>query len=77
MMPLRRLLVALVAFALLAVAAPGRARADGGPFGIGLIIGSPTGISAKYYLGESGNNAIKGVDVIGRYFTVGVKANLD
>jgi outer membrane receptor protein involved in Fe transport len=28
-------------------------------------------------LKESGNNAIKGVDVIGRYFTVGVKANLD
>ena len=62
MMPLRRLLgVALVAcasVALVTLAAPRPARADGGPFGIGLIVGSPTGLSMKYYLGESGDNAI-------------------
>ena len=55
----RRLLavgaVALATFVLLAAAAPRRARAEGGPFGLGLIIGSPTGLSLKYYLGESGN----------------------
>ena len=28
-------------------------------------------------LKESGNNAIKGADVVGRYFTLGVRANLD
>ena len=37
---------------MLAMARP--ARAEGGPFGLGLIIGSPTGISGKYYLGVSG-----------------------
>ena len=38
-------------------ATPRRAHADGGPFGLGLIIGSPTGVSAKYYLG-GGDQAI-------------------
>jgi hypothetical protein len=46
--------LALATFVLLAAAAPRRARAEGGPFGLGLIIGSPTGLSLKYYLGESG-----------------------
>ena len=59
MVPIRRLfavgVVALATFALLAAAAPRRARAEGGPFGLGLIIGSPTGLSMKYYLGESGH----------------------
>jgi hypothetical protein len=58
MVPIRRLVavgaVALATFALLSAAAPRRARAEGGPFGLGLIVGSPTGISVKYYLGESG-----------------------
>jgi len=40
-------------------AAPRTARADGGPFGIGLIIGSPVGVSMKYYLGSS-DQAIAG-----------------
>jgi hypothetical protein len=40
--------------ALLVLATPRPARADGGPFGLGLIIGSPTGISGKYYLGGTG-----------------------
>ena len=42
--------------ALLAIAiflAPGRAEAeDKGIFGAGLIIGEPTGLSVKYYLGD-------------------------
>jgi hypothetical protein len=57
MRPPRRLsgllALALAAFAGLA-AAPRRAHADGGPFGLGIILGSPTGISLKYYLGASG-----------------------
>ncbi len=59
---MRRALVssvlALVVWVTLAVA-PCAARADGGPFGLGLIIGSPTGISLKYYLGGS-SHAIDG-----------------
>jgi hypothetical protein len=43
-----RRLVALLVF-LSALAAGARARADGGPFGLGLIVGSPTGISGKLY----------------------------
>jgi hypothetical protein len=34
------------------VAAPRSARAEGGNFGLGLIIGSPTGLSLKYYLSK-------------------------
>jgi hypothetical protein len=33
----------------LGAAVGGVARADGGPFGLGLILGSPTGISGKLY----------------------------
>jgi hypothetical protein len=47
-------LCACVLWLALGVAAPRAARAEGGPFGIGLIVGSPTGLSMKYYLGESG-----------------------
>jgi hypothetical protein len=31
---------------------PGVARADGGPFGLGVMVGSPTGLSAKLYMGR-------------------------
>ena len=34
----------------LALSAPRAARAEGGNFGLGLIIGSPTGLSLKYYM---------------------------
>src|SRR5688572_23975347 len=49
----RHLVVALTMIILLA---PLRARAAGGPFGLGLIIGSPTGLSGKLYLNRQ--NAI-------------------
>ncbi len=32
--------------------APSGARADGGPFGLGLILGSPTGLSGKVYFNK-------------------------
>jgi hypothetical protein len=38
------------------VGAPAAARAAGGPFGLGIILGEPTGLSAKYFI--SGRNAI-------------------
>jgi hypothetical protein len=41
----------LIAF-LLALSAPRPARAEGGNFGLGLIIGSPTGVSLKYYFSK-------------------------
>jgi hypothetical protein len=41
----------LIAF-LLASSAPRAARAEGGNFGLGLIIGSPTGVSLKYYISK-------------------------
>lgn len=44
-------LAAVVGLAVLA-AWPGLARGESGAFGLGLIIGSPTGLSAKYYLNE-------------------------
>jgi hypothetical protein len=37
-------------------ATAGGARADGGPFGLGLILGSPTGVSGKLYFNRQ--NAI-------------------
>lgn len=54
MMPVRRFLGVAVVASVVLLAAPRAARAEGGPFGLGLIIGSPTGLSLKYYLGESG-----------------------
>ncbi|MFH0902438.1 MAG: hypothetical protein V2A73_17550 [Pseudomonadota bacterium] len=47
--------MAVVAFVVV-IAAPREADADGRSFGLGLIIGSPTGISGKYYV--RGTNAI-------------------
>jgi hypothetical protein len=45
---------ALGLWLVVSAASPRAARAEGGPFGLGLILGSPTGVSMKYYLGESG-----------------------
>jgi hypothetical protein len=54
---MKRLVIAL---ALCAAGAGGAAAQDEkGPFGLGLIIGSPTGVSVKYYLGQ-GNMAVDG-----------------
>lgn len=46
----------IVCTATLLLAAPRRASAEGGPFGLGLILGSPTGFSGKLYLNRK--NAI-------------------
>ncbi len=54
MTALRRAVVLVLLLALTAAAAP--ARAAGGPFGLGLILGSPTGVSGKVYFNRS--NAI-------------------
>jgi hypothetical protein len=40
------------------VAVPGVALAAGGPFGLGIIVGEPTGVSGKHFL--SSRNAIDG-----------------
>jgi hypothetical protein len=56
---------ALVIVALLALA-PTSARAEGGPFGLGLVVGKPTGISGAYHLGDStAIAAALGLDVLG------------
>ena len=50
-----------------ALAAPAAAQEEKGVFGLGLIIGEPTGISAKYYLGDdTAIDAAAGGAVIGR-----------
>lgn len=42
------------------------ARAEGGPFGLGVIIGSPTGASAKLYLNQTNAiDAALGLSVLG------------
>jgi hypothetical protein len=73
--PLRAFLAALVGPALAAaVVAPAPASAEPvekGVFGVGLIVGEPTGVSAKYYLGDDTaiDFAIGGA-IIGRGFQV-------
>lgn len=47
---MRRLL--WIALAALVVGTPALAAAEGRPFGLGLILGSPTGISAKAYIAK-------------------------
>jgi hypothetical protein len=57
----------------LAVALPGVAGAesDKGAFGLGLIIGEPTGVNAKYYLSDDrAIDAAAGAAFIGRGFQV-------
>ncbi|HKA86512.1 MAG TPA: hypothetical protein VKE22_02565 [Haliangiales bacterium] len=45
--------LAPLALAAALLAAPGRADAQGRPFGLGVILGNPTGISAKAYLARA------------------------
>ncbi len=57
---LRRLTAVTSLLVLLAVARPARAGdPNAGPFGIGIMLGAPTGVSLKYYL-KSSDKAIDG-----------------
>lgn len=53
-MPLVRLavLAPVLALVLALVFAPAPARADGGPFGLGIVLGEPTGITGLYRFGD-------------------------
>ena len=51
-------MVRTVVWTLVALAIPGLAFAAGGPFGLGIIVGEPTGVSGKLFL--STQNAIDG-----------------
>lgn len=74
-----RLPLTLLALALAVAAAPAAARAedravDKGVFGLGLIVGEPTGLSAKYYLADdTAIDAAIGAAFIGR----GIQAHAD
>ncbi|MBI4509764.1 MAG: hypothetical protein HY698_09000 [Deltaproteobacteria bacterium] len=50
--------LAQVVLFLLVFSTPRNARADGGDFGAGLILGSPTGVSLKLYLGGGSGQAV-------------------
>ncbi len=57
--PVSRLLSAAVLFAVLGAAGPAAAEPlEKGVFGIGIILGEPTGVSAKLYLGGRSNAAV-------------------
>src|SRR6185436_16701533 len=66
---MKNLAVCFVVLAGLAAATP--ARAEGGPLGLGLEIGVPTGLSLKYYMGRSSGGSVMaiqaGLGVIERY----------
>lgn len=48
-----KLILPLIAAAALVATSPvARAESEKGVFGIGLIVGEPTGVSAKYYVGD-------------------------
>lgn len=44
--------LALVALALFCILAPKESQAKGGPFGLGIILGEPTGITGKYFFSK-------------------------
>jgi len=75
---IKRLLPAVVACGILAggsLVDGAKARADGGPFGLGIIIGSPTGVSAKLYLNQQNAvDAALGISVLG---ASGLQAHVD
>ena len=48
----------LLVWTLMLLAIPGFAFAAGGPFGLGIIAGEPTGLSGKFFVSEK--NAIEG-----------------
>jgi hypothetical protein len=66
----RALSLSVLALALVASAgraAAQQAGAEKGVFGIGLIVGEPTGVSAKYYLGnDTAVDAAIGAAILGR-----------
>jgi hypothetical protein len=54
-----------LAFVSIMVAIPSAARADGGPLGLGLILGQPTGITGAYRVSERNTiDAAIGLDVL-------------
>lgn len=75
-MSVRRATVAVATLAAVLGLAPARAAAEDrgvekGVFGLGLIVGEPTGVSAKYYLADdTALDAAVGGAIIGRGFQV-------
>ena len=71
-----RVMAPALALGLAALAVrPPAARAEAGNFGLGLIIGSPTGLSVKYYLDRrNAIDAAVGVAVLGSH---GIHAHAD
>jgi hypothetical protein len=69
MMSMRCLAVVAIACSALTLA-PRTARAEGGPFGLGIIVGQPTGVTAAYRLGDrTAIDGALGVDLFeGRRF---------
>lgn len=62
-------------FALAIALLPGRAEADEkGIFGAGLVVGEPTGVSVKYYLGD--DSAIDGA-IGGAFLGKGIQVHAD
>lgn len=54
---------------------PGVARAEGGPFGLGIIVGNPTGATGLYKLG--GNTAIDAAIGLGGFDFDGLYVHVD